>query len=95
MIQIRFQYQVKKPIHLFDTDTRERYEVKELMHTCDPNKSDRENLDDAFCKACDLGADPNKQVRWKFIESCDKHVCLFNNNGFCFSTKKDNYFKCT
>ncbi len=95
MVQIRLQYQVKKPIHLFDTDTRERYEVKELMHTCDPNKSDRENLDDAFCKACDLGADPNKQVRWKFIESCDKHVCLFNNNGFCFSTKKDNYFKCT
>lgn len=95
MAQIRLQYQVKKPIHLFDTDTRERYEVKELMHTCDPNKSDRENLDDAFCKACDLGADPNKQVRWKFIESCDKHVCLFNNNGFCFSTKKDNYFKCT
>lgn len=67
MARIRLQYQVKKPIHLFDTDTRERYEVKELMHTCDPNKSDRENLDDAFSKACDLGANPNKQVRWRFI----------------------------
>lgn len=59
--QIRFQYQVKK---FFD----DRWETKELMHECDPNKSDRENLDDAFCKACELGADPNKNVRWKFIE---------------------------
>ena len=59
--QIRFQYQVKK---FFD----DRWETKELMHECDTNKSDRENLDDAFCKACELGADPNKNVRWKFIE---------------------------
>ena len=47
---------------------RERYEVKELIHECDTINSDRENLDDAFCKACELGADPNKNVRWKFIE---------------------------
>lgn len=67
MAQIRFQYQVKKPIHLFDRDTRERYEVRELTYECDPNKSDRENLDDAFIKACELGADPNKNVRWRFI----------------------------
>lgn len=59
--QIRFQYQVKK---FFE----DRWETKGLMHECDPNKSDRENLDDAFCKACELGADPNKNVRWKFIE---------------------------
>lgn len=59
--QIRFQYQVKK---FFE----DRWEAKELMHECGPNKSDRENLDDAFCKACELGADPNKNVRWKFIE---------------------------
>jgi hypothetical protein len=58
--QIKFQYQVKK---FFE----DRWEVKELIHECDPNKSDRENLDDAFSKACGLGADPNKQVRWKFI----------------------------
>ena len=64
--QIRFQYQVKKPIHMFD-DNKKRYEVKELIHVCDPNKSDKENLDDAFSKACELGADPNKNVRWKFI----------------------------
>ena len=43
------------------------YSVHELTHECDPNKSDRENLDDAFSKACDLGADPNKNIRWKFI----------------------------
>lgn len=66
MAQIKLQYQVKKPIHLFSND-RERYEVRELLHTCDPNKEDRENLDDVFSKAIDLGADPNKQVRWKFI----------------------------
>ena len=60
MAQIKFKYQVKPW-------GAERYEVKELMHTCDPNKSDRENLDDAFCKACELGCDPNKQVRWNFI----------------------------
>ena len=59
--KIRFQYQVKK---FFE----DRWEAKELMYECDPNKSDRENLDDAFCKACELGADPNKNVRWKFIE---------------------------
>ena len=58
--QIRFQYQVKPCL----TD---RYEVRELLHKCDPNKSDKENLDDAFIKACELGADPNKQVRWRFI----------------------------
>ena len=65
--QIRFQYQVKVPLPMFSMNDRERYEVKELMYSCDPNKSDRENLDDAFCKACELGAEPNKQVRWKFI----------------------------
>ena len=95
MLQIRLQYQVKKTEYFLGNTHRDSWELKELMHTCNPNKSDRDNLDDAFCKACDLGADPNKQVTWKFIESCDKHVCLFNNNGFCFSTKKDNYFKCT
>lgn len=51
---------------MFSND-RERYEVRELNYECNPNKSDRENLDDAFCKACELGCDPNKNVRWKFI----------------------------
>lgn len=67
MKQIRLEYQVKMPIKLFDMDRRKRYEVKTLMHPCDPNKSDRENLDDAFIKACELGCNPNKQVRWRFI----------------------------
>jgi len=64
---IRFQYQVKRPLPMFSNDTMERYDVKELTHECDPNKSDRENLDDAFIKACELGCDPNKNVRWRFI----------------------------
>jgi hypothetical protein len=67
MTQIKLQYQVKAEKPIFSNDTIERYEVKELLHDCDPNKSNRENLDDAFCKACELGAEPNKQVRWKFI----------------------------
>ena len=67
--QIRFQYQVKRPLPMFSTDRRECYDVKELFHDCDPNKSDLENLDDAFIKACELGADPNKNVRWRVIES--------------------------
>lgn len=67
--QIVFQYQVKRPLPMFSNDTRERYDVKELTHECDPNKSDKENLDDAFIKACELGANPNKNVRWKFIEN--------------------------
>ena len=65
---IKFQYQVKQVKGMFSMSTIERYEVKELLHECDPNKSDRENLDDAFCKACELGANPNKQVRWRMIE---------------------------
>ena len=66
--RIIFKYQVKSARHMFELNSVERYEVRELTHECDPNKSDRENLDDAFVKACDLGADPNKQVRWRFIE---------------------------
>ena len=65
--KIKLQYQVRSPRSMFSND-RERYEVKELIHECDPNKSDRENLDDAFSKACELGCDPNKQVRWRFID---------------------------
>ena len=59
--QIKFEYQVK------GFRANDRYEVKVLMHRCDPNKSDRDNVDDAFVKACELGANPNKQVRWRFI----------------------------
>ena len=65
--KIKFQYQVKQVKEMFSVSTIERYELKELIHVCDPTKSDRENLDDAFCKACKLGANPNKQVRWSFI----------------------------
>ena len=64
-IILKYQAKTEKPI--FSNDSLERYELRQLKHVCDPNKSDRENLDDAFCKACELGAEPNKQVRWKFI----------------------------
>ena len=64
---IILKYQVKAEKPIFSNDSLERYKLRELKHVCDPNKSDRENLDDAFCKACELGANPNKQVRWSFI----------------------------
>ena len=67
MKYIILQYQVKSPIHLFE-DNRERYEVRELKHPCNDGKSFRENLDDAFCSACELGCEPNKQIRWKEVE---------------------------
>lgn len=65
--QIVLQYQVKKPIHMFSTDLKDRYEVKELVYPCDSNKTDRENLDDAYSKACEMGANPDKQIRWRFV----------------------------
>jgi hypothetical protein len=67
MAHIILQYQVKSPMHLFENN-KLRYEVRELEHQCNPNKSFRENLDDAFDKACELGCEPTKQIRWKFVE---------------------------
>lgn len=61
MAQIKLDYQVKESFR------SENYVVKSLIHDCDINKSDRENLDDAFTKACELGANPNRNIRWKFI----------------------------
>ena len=52
--QIRFQYQVKK---FFE----DKWEAKELIHECDPNKSDRENLDDALVPAFRLSYTPLTQ----------------------------------
>ena len=66
--KIKFQYQVKET--KFGIGWRkDTWELRELIYPCDPNKSDLENLDDAFIKACELGADPNKNVRWRVIES--------------------------
>ena len=59
---IKLKYQVKENYR------SNNYVVMELIYDCDPNKTDRENLDDAFSKACELGAEPNKQIRWGFIE---------------------------
>jgi hypothetical protein len=66
--KIKFQYQVKHTEYGFGNYEKKSWEAKELIHECDPNKSHRENLDDAFSKACELGCDPNKNVRWRFIE---------------------------
>ena len=63
MEYVRLQYQVKK----LSDGTVDRYEARELLHPCDSNKSDKENIDDAFDKACEVGAVPYKQIRWKFV----------------------------
>ena len=67
IMRIKLEYQVKSPTHLF-SHGREYYEVRELIHECDPSKNERENLDDAFSSACELGAEPNKNIRWSFID---------------------------
>ena len=59
---IKLKYQVREYFR------SNNYVVRELIYDCDPNKTDRENLDDAFSRACELGAEPNKQIRWGFIE---------------------------
>lgn len=89
--QIRLQYQVKKTEYFVGNTHRDSWELKELIHPCDPNKTDRDNLDDAFSKACKLGADPNKNVRWRFIDECPKTSCLFNNNCKCFTTRDNHH----
>ena len=61
-MHIKLKYQVREYFR------SNNYVVRELIYNCDPNKTDRENLDDAFSKACELGAEPNKQIRWSFIE---------------------------
>ena len=44
-----------------------RFEVKELIHVCDPNKTTQENLNDAYEKALKMGLVNDKQIRWKMI----------------------------
>ncbi len=61
MAKIKLEYQVRD---IFS----DRYEVCELEHEIDGSKEFRDNLDDAFSKACDLGADPNRQIRWRVID---------------------------
>lgn len=72
MKTIRLEYQVKLPLV-------DKYEVRELYHECDPNKSDKENLDDAFSKACELGGEPNKNIRWKFLPNIQGLADKFTN----------------
>lgn len=65
--QIKLQYQVKHTEYRVGNNVKETYEVRELLHDCDPKKDDIDNFDDAYLKACELGADPNKNMRWRFI----------------------------
>lgn len=64
MAHIILQYQV--PRH--EIGWRTTYEVRTLEHPIDPAKPFRDNLDDAFAIACDRGADPNKNIRWRTAE---------------------------
>ena len=68
MVKIELQYQVKHTEYSLGNYNKVSWEDKTLIHDCNPNKTEKENLDDAFSKACELGADPNKNIRFKFIE---------------------------
>lgn len=67
MAHIILHYQV--PHH--EIGRRTTYEVRTLQHTINPAKPFRDNLDDAFAIACDRGADPNKNIRWRTVEDAD------------------------
>lgn len=66
--QIKLQYQVKYIEYAIYNLQKISWEMKELIYPCNPNKSDRENFDDAYSKACELGCDPRKNIEVKFIE---------------------------
>lgn len=68
MVKIELQYQVKHTEYGLGNYSKASWEAKTLIHDCNPNKTEQENLDDAFSKACELGADPYKNIRFKFIE---------------------------
>ena len=68
MATIILQYQVPHREYGLGNCCKTTYEVRTLTHPIDPVKSFRENLDDAFSLACERGADPNKQIRWKEIQ---------------------------
>lgn len=67
MAKIKLQYQVRHTSYGIYNHCKVSYEVRELEHVIDDTKDFRSNLDEAFSKACDLGADPNKQIKWNTI----------------------------
>lgn len=68
MAQIKLQYQVKKTRYSVGNNVEHTWEVRELVYECDPNKSERDNIDAAYLKASKLGADPLKNIRWRWID---------------------------
>lgn len=68
MAKIKLQYQVERKRYSVGNNVEHTWYVRELIYECDPNKSDIENLDAAYLQACKLGCDPNKQIRWRFID---------------------------
>ena len=63
-IEITFQ----KPTYVGFLVSELRYELETFTHQCDPSKSEYENLNDAYDIAISKGHQPNKNIRWKFIE---------------------------
>ncbi len=68
MAKIKLQYQVKHTEYGIYNTCKVSYEVRELYHDIDTSKDFRTNLDEAFSEACELGAEPNKQIRWQTID---------------------------
>ena len=68
MAHVILHYQVPHREFGLGNYCKTTYEVRALEHTIDPAKSFCDNLDDAFAIACERGADPNKNIRWKVEE---------------------------
>lgn len=68
MNTIILQYQVPHREFGLGNHCKTTYEVRTLEHPIDPAKPFRGNLDDAFAIACERGADPNKNIRWRTAE---------------------------
>lgn len=67
MKKILLQYQVKHKEYGIYNHCKISYEVKKLYHEIDEDKDFRTNLDEAFSKACELGADANKMIKWQVV----------------------------
>lgn len=64
---IKLLYQVPRTDFFLGNTSRTIYEIKTCYQEVNESISDRENIDNAFSKACELGADPNKNIKWSTI----------------------------
>ena len=74
---IKLQCQFKKPWR--EEKANDAYEVKPFYMMVDETKTNRENLDIAFEKVQELGADINKTATWCILTEQEYAIELFNS----------------